>query len=172
MFYAIVLLTEILDVPYFKDKYVALPIRRIVARWATVLAVFFVFDSMRDYETLRYSGHHSYITFYGAAFASLQLVVSLILYPYWAGERKYLAHDRMPGWEQPTKDRTVRRLTSAALAFTIICGLCYAAFDAFSDESTMIWPIAPVLIMGLVSLIMTYRTFQLARSGNPLPPRA
>jgi len=166
VFYAIVLLTEILDVPYFKDKEVALPIRRIVARWATVLAVFFVFDSMRDYETLRYHGNFTFITLSGVIFAGLQLIVSLVLYPYWAGERKYLARDRMTGWKQPTKDRTVRRLTSTAFTLTVVCGLCYAAFDAFSNESTMIWPVVPVILMFLVWLTMAYTTFQLARSGN------
>lgn len=172
VFYALVLLTESLDTPFFKGK-AALRMRPTVGRWATLLAVFFVFDSARDYETLRYSGHYTYITFYGVAFGIIQLIVSLVLYPFWSGKIPYWpgrrpcrSAKRMREWKQPKKDSTIRLLTDVAFALTVISGLCFAAFDALSDETTMVWPIVPIITMGFTLLIMTGTTYQLARSGE------
>jgi hypothetical protein len=165
VFYALVLLTESLDTPYFKGK-TALRIRPIVARWATLLAVFFVFDSARDYETLRYHGHYTYITFFGVTFGVVQLIVSLVLYPFWSGQLPYWPAKRVREWTQDTKDLTIRWLTATAFALTVISGLCYAAFDALSDETTMTWPLIPITTMGLTLLIMTGTTYQLARSAK------
>jgi hypothetical protein len=167
VFYALVLMTESLDFPYLGERDIALPIRPIVARWATLLAVFFVFDSVRDYEDFRYNGKYTYITFFGAGFCALQLVVSSIFYPYWSGRRvpkrvKY----QVAKWPQDKKDSTVRSLTSAAFILTVTAGLGYAAFDVFSDEGTMVWPIIPIMTMAATLGVMAATSYQLARSSE------
>ena len=162
--YALVLLTESLDTPFLRGKG-ALRMRPIVARWAPLLAVFFVYDSARDYETLRYD-HFTYITFYGVIFGIVQLIVSVVLYQFWSGKIPYGRNKFMEEWDQDKKDSTIKVLTDAAFGLTVISGLWFVAFDAFSDENTMTWPITPIITMGLTLLIMVGTTYQLARSGE------